>query len=303
MRGTIRKQEAQIRQAAGDDNTVRADLESLHGRIKSWAKEHAVDSMSDAINGRSPDEQVALMRFLAQVVRLGPGPENAIEHLVSGPMNKRSPAMCLQGLLAHVVYAEIITRPFFVLDETLSIDHLSCHLNMPTLTTTAQVNESEAHLWRAKTLRLLSAPPPNRQPGEASFMFNNSAKHLFKPTTAAITALHQGATPIPPTAFTELESIIQHAGDLSTRLWSRKTVLRTCGLINLWGERFAARSELMRAHPLHQRFEDEGDTGKCDGWAPGIVTHPAVLGFGSGDGRDYDTPRVWMRAEVWLMEM
>ncbi len=92
---------------------------------------------------------------------------------------------------------------------------------------------------------------------------------------------------------------MQHAGELSSRLWSRRTALGVRSLRELDDEPFVARSELMKAHPLHRLYEDDD---RCNGWVVGVVTHPAVLGFGSSDGKDYSTARVWMKAEVWLTE-
>ncbi|KAH6612881.1 hypothetical protein B0J18DRAFT_70204 [Chaetomium sp. MPI-SDFR-AT-0129] len=123
----IKKQEAQIRQvralafegiggdswAAGDDGTARADLENLHTRLKSWAKKYAVNDMSEVLKGLDPDEHISFIQLLAPVVRLRAGTRNSMEHLESTSMKKKSPAMCLQGLLAYHVYAKIIGRPFF----------------------------------------------------------------------------------------------------------------------------------------------------------------------------------------------
>ncbi|KAH6612880.1 hypothetical protein B0J18DRAFT_441301 [Chaetomium sp. MPI-SDFR-AT-0129] len=172
-----------------------------------------------------------------------------------------------------------------------------------------QVNERESHLWRSKTLRLLSAPPSNAQPGDgrpsysaaqktvcrnlAIDFYTSPAQHLIKPPTQP----GGDAQEQDNACLTDLEAISQHAGELSSRLWSRRTALRVKSLAELKDERFVARSELMKAHPLHRLYEDDDE---CDGWLVGVVTHPAVLGFGSGDGRDYTAPRVWMKAEVWL---
>jgi hypothetical protein len=128
---SIKKQETQIRQvqalafegiagdswAAGDDGTVRTDLETLHSRLKSWARKYAVGEMS-TIKELGPDERKSVIRVLAEVVRFRPGVQDAIGHLESTPMNKRSPAMCLQGLLSNCVYSAIIDRPFFALGNS-----------------------------------------------------------------------------------------------------------------------------------------------------------------------------------------
>lgn len=129
---SMKKQEAQIRQvqalafegiggdswAAGDDNTARADLENLHSRLRSWAKKYAIGEMSEVL-GLAPNEHDSFIQLLAEVVRLRSGAPNVsgIEHLQSGPMNRKSPAVCIQGLLSHYVYAKIISQPFFVLGD------------------------------------------------------------------------------------------------------------------------------------------------------------------------------------------
>jgi hypothetical protein len=60
---------------------------------------------------------------------------------------------------------------------------------------------------------------------------------------------------------------------------------------------FKAGSDIMQAHPLHRLYEDDV---RCDGWFVGIVAHPAIVAYGSSDGKDYNNGRVWMKAEVWL---
>ncbi len=127
---SMKNQEAQIRQvqtlafvgiggdswAAGDDGTVRTELENLHLRMKNWAKKYATADMDD-IKGLPPDEHGSFIELLAHVVRLRSGAQNPIEHLESAAIKKKAPAMCLQGLLSHHVYAKIISWPFFALGD------------------------------------------------------------------------------------------------------------------------------------------------------------------------------------------
>ena len=176
-----------------------------------------------------------------------------------------------------------------------------------------EVNESESHLWRSKTLRLIATPPPDMQQGDgspqgevptyrasqttvchnlATEFYNSPARHLV-----GLSSRKGGNTETQ--CLSDLDSIVQSAGELSSRLWSRRTVLGVRSLLELGNEPFVARSDLMKAHPLHRLYEDDD---RCDGGFVGIVTHPAVLGFGSSDGKDYSTGRVWMKAEVWLSE-
>lgn len=100
--------------------------------------------------------------------------------------------------------------------------------------------------------------------------------------------------------FKDLKSVVQFAGELSSRLWARKTSMATRGLADLKETTFSADSNLLRAHALHKLYDEEDD--RCDGCAVSVVVHPAVLGFGSSDGDDYQTSRVWMKAEVLVTE-
>ncbi|KAK4152181.1 hypothetical protein C8A00DRAFT_16488 [Chaetomidium leptoderma] len=329
---SIQTQEAQIRQvqtlafegiggnswASGDDSTIRADLENLHKRLKAWAKKHAVEDMCE-LKELAAEERDSLITLLARVVRPHSGAQNVIEALESAPLNKKPLAMCLQGLLSRHAYTNIINRPFFVLEdagETLHSVYHQIHQGK-TLRTTGpklpdtnvyKVNGNESHIWRSKTLRLLAASPPNAQlegglsnysatqkdvcSTFANDFYNGPAQYLIKPSS------RKGGD-VGSQCFNELEAIVQYAGELSYRLWSRRTTLRVLSLPDLKDQPFTARSEYLKAHPLHRLYEDDD---RCDGWFVSVVAHPAVLGFGSTDGKDYSTPRVWMKAEVWLTE-
>ncbi|KAL2169755.1 hypothetical protein VTG60DRAFT_5651 [Thermothelomyces hinnuleus] len=165
-------------------------------------------------------------------------------------------------------------------------------------------------MLRSRILRLLATPPPGAHQGDgthgnyystsqkaacrelAGVFYNSPAKHLIKPASRADwNAAAQ--------CFNDLESIVQYAGELSFRLWSRRTTLRVLTLHELRGTPFRKGSEYMRAHPLHRLYEDDD---RCDGWFVSVVAHPAVVGLGSSDGKDYSTPRVWFKAEVWLVD-
>ncbi|KAL2130640.1 hypothetical protein VTI74DRAFT_6141 [Chaetomium olivicolor] len=332
MSVSVKKQEAQIRQvqalafegigadswAAGDDGTARADLENLHSRLKSWAKKYAVEEMSE-VKRLAPDEYSSFIKLLGQVVRLRSGASNVIDHLESAPMNRKSPAMCIQGLLSHHVYAKIISQPFFVLRDAgealqnvyreIWNGEMSHKGVSPSADADAyEVNESESHIWRSKTLRLLATPPPNAQQGDgmhgysadqkavchgvAREFYDSPAKHLIK------SSINKDGNP-DTQCFNELELIVQQAGELSYRLWSRRTVLRVMSLRELQHMPYKVGYDYMKAHPLHRLYEDDD---RCDGWFVSVVAHPAVLAYGTSDGKDYSTPRVWMKAEVWLAE-
>ncbi|KAK3387752.1 hypothetical protein B0H63DRAFT_521778 [Podospora didyma] len=138
----VKGQETQIRQAqtlafggiegdswvAGDDSTVRADLETLQGRVKSWAKNYAVKEL-EIVDCLAPEEYTSLVGLLSRFLRMDKKPhagveggENpaqlAIPKLLQTPgLNKKSPALCLQAALADQLYANIIEQPFFALGD------------------------------------------------------------------------------------------------------------------------------------------------------------------------------------------
>ena len=118
---------------------------------------------------------------------------------------------------------------------------------------------------------------------------NGPAKHLLN-------SMDEGAERI----LQELESVTQYAGEISHRLWSRRTVTQVLGLPELKDQPFFVHSDVMKAHALHLLDDDDDDS--CDGKLVNLVVHPAVVGYGSSDGEDYKTCRVWMKAEVWLDE-
>lgn len=173
------------------------------------------------------------------------------------------------------------------------------------------VNEKEAHLWRSKAIRILTFPETETSAGGASVkatldgytarrlafcddfvrqFLETPAKHLIK-TSKSNDQVGQ--------VFDSLKTVVQFATEVSSRLWSRRTSLQVHGLASLLPSPFSAECHIMKAHGIHRLYD--GDT-KCDGWRVGIVVHPAVVGLGNSDGTDYKTERVWMKAEVVLLE-
>ncbi|KAL2156292.1 hypothetical protein VTH82DRAFT_1037 [Thermothelomyces myriococcoides] len=288
--------------ATGDDGTSRTDLENLYFRLKNWTRKHAIQDMCETSN-LAPEEYKMFLRQLSNVVQLGSGTPDPIEHLKGQHMNKKSPAMCMQGLLAQYVYSRIICQPFFVFgDGGVVLQEIFEYIQ--------RVDQNESHMLRSRTLRLLATPPPGAREGECAHhntyrahqneacrelavaFYNSPAKNLIKPASRA-----DGSAAAQ--CFNELQLIMQHAGDLSHKLWSRRTTLRALTLRNLGDTPFRKWSEYTKAHPLHRLYEDDD---RCNDWIISAVTHPGVVAYGGGDGEDYSTPRVWMKAEVWLTE-
>ncbi|KAK0654926.1 hypothetical protein B0T16DRAFT_314540 [Cercophora newfieldiana] len=287
---------------SGDDSTVRADIEKLHSRMKSWAKVHALDAMTE-MGELGPEDLVDFIMAVSQVAgAVNDSALHTLESFKSPRANKKSPAILLQALLAHNLYRDIVGRPFFAIDQQVN------GANWELFQTLLRINEKEAHAWRSKMLRVLNTPLAENEVGKAAIdafanhrrticyhyahsLYSSPMKHLLKPT-----ATREEAEEV----FKSLELIVQSAGELSGRLWSRKTSLSTQGLTELKDTPFKAGSKMLKAHALHKLYDEEDD--RCDGFAVRVVVHPAVLGYGSSDGDDYKTARVWMKAEVLLVE-
>ena len=169
------------------------------------------------------------------------------------------------------------------------------------------MNEKEAHAWRSKIFQLLVkdntdaklADPANHY-GRAQAATCRSLAEYFYTGPAAALIKRVETEDEASRALQDLDSIVQYAGGLSSRLWSRRTALEVKCLQELRAKPFTIRSGIMKAHALHRLFSDDDDS--CDGQQVSLVVHPAVIGFG-GSIEEYNAPpRVWMKAEVWLGE-
>ena len=96
----------------------------------------------------------------------------------------------------------------------------------------------------------------------------------------------------------ELFSIIQSVGKLSSTLWKQKVFISSFPGRHI-GQPFQTTSNEPEQHPA-QRV-GEGDS-QVDGRLIQMVVQPAILAFGNEDGKDYDHSKVWAKGIVWLHE-
>ena len=102
----------------GDDGTVRLDIENIQSRIKSWARKHAIDEMN-AMPELGSEDLSSFLTLLSHVSRIDEQTSlsdtrlDPLRHLKTPRLNKKSPRICLQALLSHHIYSNIIGASFF----------------------------------------------------------------------------------------------------------------------------------------------------------------------------------------------
>jgi hypothetical protein len=95
----------------------------------------------------------------------------------------------------------------------------------------------------------------------------------------------------------ELQAIYQQAGTLSYRLWTQRTYLQCVTLREMGRPTFDADDEYLTPHSL-VRYDDHED--QLKGKQITLIVHPLIQAFGTNEGKDYGSGRIWACAEVWL---
>ena len=95
----------------------------------------------------------------------------------------------------------------------------------------------------------------------------------------------------------ELQAIYQQAGTLSYRLWTQRTYLQCTTLREMGRQTFDADNEYLTPHSL-VRYDDHED--QLKGRPITLIVHPLIQAFGTNEGKDYGSGRIWACAEVWL---
>jgi len=165
----------------------------------------------------------------------------------------------------------------------------------------------DAHAWRSQTLRiLLPNQGANTLEGEksmrittegkiekvaekhASNFLEGSARYLFNPERNN------------EETNQKVRAIYKEAAMLSYRLWTQKTTLRCFSLQDLQEIEklvFDADDEYLKPNPLVGYYKHED---QLKGKPITLIVHPLILVFGTSEGKDYDSERIWASGEVWL---
>ncbi|KAK2855715.1 hypothetical protein FQN49_004911 [Arthroderma sp. PD_2] len=299
------------------DRDVRDDLSLFQRGIRDWSKEYALDSTTtlQALK-MSEEEKEEFLCNLSKVLTLS---ENGIipGTLRSGKMERKLPSILLNALVAHDVYTQVFDDPFYFLgqndgpddQDSLSVD------GTPLVNETLNkiyaelknLDEREAHIWRSQLVRIYNPPEGGVLSENEKFAVKKMHSRVERCSDYLATIFHTGPArylfrKIPSDQETvrlhKLRDIFMDASELSARLWTQRTYMKSQHLPSLKLEPFQVSSPSMEAHPS-QGLDDDEDS-KLDGSRVEVVVHPAILAFGNDDCENYHVARVWAKAVVLL---
>lgn len=167
------------------------------------------------------------------------------------------------------------------------------------------------HAWRCQLFRLLD--PPNAAEGTAAARIKDVAatSRELAARGLAMDLLNAVADLLIPAVDAEaaepgLEAILRTSAELSQTFWTRKQWIYYRGLTALVPAgladqplKYQASATDMETHPLHSVDLDD-DPEALDGREVVLLCNPAVVAFGTADGKDYDKTKLWRKAVVWL---
>lgn len=164
-------------------------------------------------------------------------------------------------------------------------------------------DQQEAHIWRSQTLRLL-LPPLRIDSTDAEKELHNGTERVIAQVSErhashflAGSARHLMARD-PTTDYSKkVKSIYQGAGQLSYRLWTRRTSIQCVTLHEASNPVFDIDHPSLLPHTL-VRYHDHSD--QLKGRPITVFVHPLLEAYGTDEAKDYDKGRVWAPAEVWL---
>ncbi|TEY40659.1 hypothetical protein BOTCAL_0429g00040 [Botryotinia calthae] len=271
-----------------DHDTVNLEISTLQAAMSGWIRgatsnDSRLDDLYEVFRGEDQAKH-ALKEELSKVMVF----KN--DMLPQGLPQRRAKKILLEALLGHHLFTNVFSAPFsFIGDESTSLDSI--------YRTGLSWNIADAHRWRSDTLRLLCPEPSEDEEAEAARLkmpallddrgkiqaenFIKSPARCFFVTTPEKTA--------------DLQKIYQQATGLAYHLWTRRSMLKIVMRKDL-NSFFHIGDRPMALHTSVQ--EDIENT--LIGQPISIVVYPSVVAYGLDECVDYETPRPWTPAIVWL---
>ncbi|WPH02105.1 Hypothetical protein R9X50_00496000 [Acrodontium crateriforme] len=298
-----------------DESAISIEIESLQNDIEEFGRDYAADCLI-LPKGNQVGAIRDLRRELEDVWRL-PGDIAEIDNEFR--TLRRSVRLALTGLISSTIHREILSNPFFFVDEDLllALESDTPHSDPPHRVSPTSlfqlyiifqhVDLRKAHVWRSDFMRLLSPQPSDTDNGSESMRHASRearnaaclkiARSLLGGASAFLVKTLQ--MPVDP-KLKELEGLCRKAASLASKLWAQRPALECIGLTGLSRLPYNKESTIMKAHKLHQ-IDDPNDR-SLDGRRVQIVVHPAVQVRGTYDAEAYNTSRIWAKSVVWLDE-
>ncbi|KAF7953457.1 uncharacterized protein EAE97_000856 [Botrytis byssoidea] len=271
-----------------EHDTINLEIFTLQAAMTGWTRgatrdDSWLDDLSEVFQGEDQAKD-ALRKELSKVMVF----KNDL--LPEGLPQKRAKKFLLEALLAHHLFTDVFSSPFsFLGDESTSLDFI--------YETGLSWNIADAHRWRSDTLRLLSPEPSKYDKSEAVRLkipplLNNraniQAENFFKSPARCFFVET-------PELTASLQKIYQQAAGLAYHLWTRRSMLKIVTRKDL-NSFFHIDDQQMALHTSVQ----EDIENRLTGQPISLVLYPGVVAYGLDGCVDYETPRPWMPAKVWL---
>lgn len=161
------------------------------------------------------------------------------------------------------------------------------------------MNAKSTHQWRAQLLRIFATAGGNPTLAACKARRANALADEFLNGPASL-CLRQETEERAVDRVDFLKDEISQALDFSLQLWAQRSRLDAMDLKVFHRhslERYVHQSELMEPHQSQSSDAPEDYHGR----RILMVVQPAVVAFGTEDGRDYgEISRVWLKARVWM---
>ncbi|TVY82087.1 hypothetical protein LSUE1_G004631 [Lachnellula suecica] len=263
-----------------DEGKVIGDLDRLKKSMRNWAKLTSVKDMS-FLQSLDRNDSAALMQSLARGVLLENG--QLPQGLLTAP---KSPMLLLNALLAYSVYTSFFRNPFFCFTKETGDSSLTSvpKEHWESIYRQAQKvrnDTSEGEKFMRRNTEALISRAAEQQ---SSVFLAGPARHFINSETQIDFA-------------SKLHSIFQEAATNTYMLWTRRTHMRCVTLGDLRDRRFDAESPCFEPDTLVRYDEHEGH---LKGPPITVMVHPLLEVYGTDEGQDYDSGRVWTKGGVWL---
>ncbi|EXJ59777.1 hypothetical protein A1O7_03924 [Cladophialophora yegresii CBS 114405] len=301
------------------DDDIRNELNRLHGMVRDWARDWAIDGLPEH---RTQDPEYISFKqdYLAEFVwandrgNLPPAIESP-----AGKLKQRLPDLLLTAALSHTIHEAFFSNAFFcappefvgALRKTYEELILGTwEMTVSFVAHTSPANQREAHQWRCTFWRIMNPPRSGKSAAnDESVTFKRVRSYCdelarsFRHSPAE-KLLRRCSSEESKTQAKQLREILRNAAEIATLLWTQPAYMECLGLQEMRHRQtvFDVASPVMEAHRL-SKVDPENP--KHNGRKIMAVIQPALLAFDENDplGLDGDGYRVLSRANVLLDEL